>query len=54
MRHASSRFTLEIYSQAQIIAKKQAQQRLVQALFHEETEGLPPVVYGHPESIYNQ
>jgi site-specific recombinase XerD len=46
MRHASSRFTLEIYSQAQIIAKRQAQQRLVQALFPEEVERLPPVIHG--------
>ncbi len=54
MRHASSRFILEIYSQAQIIAKRQAQQRLVQALFPGEAEGLPPVICGHSESIYHQ
>jgi integrase len=54
MRHASSRFTLEIYSQAQIIAKRQAQQRLVQALFPEEVERLPPVIHGYSESIYHQ
>jgi site-specific recombinase XerD len=54
MRHASSRFTLEIYSQAQIIAKRQAQQRLVQALFPEEAGRLPPVICGPSESIYHQ
>ena len=54
MRHASSRFRLEIYSQAQIIAKRQAQQRLVQALFPEEAERLPPVICSHAESIYRQ
>lgn len=43
-----------IYSQAQIIAKRQAQQRLVQALFHEEAKELPPVIYNHSESIYHQ
>jgi hypothetical protein len=30
MRHASSRCALEVYSQARIIAKRQAQQRVVQ------------------------
>ena len=32
MRHASSRCTLEVYSQAQIVAKRQAQQRVVQMI----------------------
>jgi integrase len=54
MRHTSSRFTLEIYSQAQIVAKRQAQQRLVQALFPEEAEVLPPVICSHSESTYHQ
>jgi site-specific recombinase XerD len=36
MRHASSRCTLEVYSQAQIKAKRQAQQRLVQMILPEE------------------
>ena len=52
MRHASSRFTLEIYSQAQLIAKRQAQQRLVQALFHEESDRIAPVIEGQLESNY--
>ena len=52
MRHASSRFTLEIYSQAQIIAKRQAQQRLVQTLFREESDRMAPVIEGQLESNY--
>src|SRR5437899_56302 len=32
MRHASSRCTLEVYSQARIVAKRQAQQRVVQMI----------------------
>jgi site-specific recombinase XerD len=54
MRHASSRFTLEIYSQAQVIAKRQAQQRLVQAIFPDEAAGLPPVIAAHSEPTYQQ
>jgi site-specific recombinase XerD len=52
MRHASSRFTLEIYSQAQLIAKRQAQQRLVQVLFREESDGMAPTIQGQLESNY--
>jgi integrase len=52
MRHASSRFTLEIYSQAQPIAKRQAQQRLVQVLFSEESDRMAPVIEGQLESNY--
>jgi site-specific recombinase XerD len=52
MRHASSRFTLEIYSQAQLVAKRQAQQRLVQALFREECDTKAPVIQGQLESNY--
>ena len=45
MRHASTRFTLEIYSLAQLIAKRTAQQRLLQAILPEEVvNSLPPVV----------
>jgi integrase len=35
MRHASSRFTLETYSQACLIAKREAQRRLVEAIPNE-------------------
>jgi integrase len=52
MRHASSRFTLEVYLQAQLIAKRQAQQRLVQAIFREETDAMAPVIQGQSEPIY--
>jgi hypothetical protein len=38
MRHASSRCTLEVYSQARIIAKRQAQQRVVQMILREELD----------------
>ncbi len=35
MRHASSRFTLDVYSQARKGAKRQAQQRVVQMILPE-------------------
>ena len=44
MRHASSRCTLEIYSQAHIKAKRQAQQRLVHMILADEAEKLAPVI----------
>jgi integrase len=44
MRHASTRFTLEIYSQAQLIAKRAAQQRLVEAFLPEGVADSPPSV----------
>jgi len=47
MRHASSRCTLEIYSQARIEAKRQAQQRLVQMILPEEADNLAPVIQSH-------
>ena len=43
MRHASTRFTLEIYSQAQLVAKRAAQ-RLVEAILPEEVVDSPPLV----------
>jgi hypothetical protein len=36
MRHASSRSTLEIYSQARTADKRAAQQRIVQMIFPED------------------
>jgi hypothetical protein len=36
MRHASSRFTLEIYTQAKAKAKREAQQRIVEMMLPEE------------------
>jgi site-specific recombinase XerD len=44
MRHASSRCTLEVYSQAQIKAKRLAQQRLVQMILSDEADKLAPVI----------
>jgi site-specific recombinase XerD len=45
MRHASTRFTLEVYSQAQLLAKRAAQQRLVEAILPERVaDSLPFVV----------
>lgn len=47
MRHASSRCTLDVYSQARIAAKRQAQQRVVQMIVPEETDRpVPVVIYG--------
>jgi integrase len=44
MRHASSRCTLEVYSQARIIAKRQAQQRVVQMILPEESDAPEPLL----------
>ena len=44
MRHASSRFTLEIYSQACLIAKREAQRRLVEAILPERNEEHAPAI----------
>jgi len=46
MRHASTRFTIEIYTQARIEAKRQAQQRVVQAILPEESDDLVPEIQG--------
>lgn len=44
MRHASSQFTLQIYSQAQGRSKRAAQLRLAEALLDENEWVLPPVL----------
>ena len=36
MRHASSRFTLEVYTQAKARAKRDAQQRIVEMMLPDE------------------
>ena len=46
MRHASTRFTLEVYTQARIEAKRQAQQRLVQMILSDEHDALAPEIQG--------
>ena len=49
MRHASTRFTIEIYTQARIEAKRQAQQRLVQAILADESDELTPEIQGRSD-----
>lgn len=44
MRHASSRCTLEVYSQARLLAKRQAQQRVVQMIIPKEADAPEPVL----------
>jgi integrase len=44
MRHASSRCTLEVYSQARILAKRQAQERLVQMIIPKEADPSEPLL----------
>jgi len=44
MRHASSRCTLEVYSQARLLAKRQAQQRVVQMIIPKEADAPGPVL----------
>ena len=52
MRHASSRCTLEVYSQARIIAKRLAQQRVVQMILPEEADTLRLVIQcNHSEPV---
>jgi integrase len=49
MRHASSRCTLEVYSQARIVAKRQAQQRVAQMILPEEAETADPGIACRPQ-----
>ena len=44
MRHASSRFTLDVYSQARKAAKRQAQERLVQMILSEAFDDAVPAI----------
>jgi len=50
MRHASSRCTLEVYSQVKLNAKREAQKRLVEMILSGEESTLPPLILGgsHP------
>jgi Rod binding domain-containing protein len=55
MRHASSRVTLEVYSQARNAAKRQAQERVVQMILPERPDdAVPAISYGdpHPDVTY--
>lgn len=47
MRHASSRCTLEVYSQANAIAKRQAQQHVVAMILPEIGDAELPVPRGN-------
>lgn len=38
MRHSNSRTTLEVYSQARIRAKREAQQRVLEMIMPEDTK----------------
>ena len=49
MRHASTRFTIEIYTQARIEAKRHAQLRLVQAILPEESDEWAPEIQGRSD-----
>jgi hypothetical protein len=50
MRHASSHFTLQIYSQAQNRTKRAAQSRLAEQLIPEETWSALPELVADDES----
>jgi hypothetical protein len=53
MRHANCRCTLEIYSQARIQAKREAQRRVVEMILpreHEITETELPLVFAKIEA----
>jgi integrase len=54
MRHASSRCTLEVYSQARLIAKRQAQQRVVQMIIPKEADAPEPVLMCESQIIDNR
>jgi stress-induced morphogen len=44
MRHASSRFTLDVYAQARKGAKRSAQHRIVQMILPENFDGAVPEI----------
>jgi site-specific recombinase XerD len=44
MRHASSRFTLDVYAHARKAAKRQAQQRLVQMILPDAFNDVIPAI----------
>jgi integrase len=50
MRHASSRCTLEVYSQAKLIAKREAQQHVVAMIFPEMGNSEIPLPSGNSEA----
>ena len=44
MRHASSRFTLDVYSQARKGVRRQAQERVVQMILTESSDDEIPAI----------
>ena len=57
MRHANCRCTLEIYSQARIQAKREAQSRVVEMILPREregTEGDQPLIFAQDEAVRTQ
>ncbi len=50
MRHASSQFTLQVYSQAQVVMKREAQKRLVEALLRDGPSSFPPSITAEENS----
>ena len=54
MRHASSRCKLEVYSQARLLAKRQAQQRVVQMIIPREADAPEPVLTCESQIIDNR
>ena len=54
MRHASSRCTLEVYSQARILAKRQAQERVVQMILPEEADAPEPLLAANRKSTFGE
>jgi integrase len=53
MRHASSRFTLDVYSQARMMAKHQAQRRLVEMVLGEGCESAVPLMMADAYSAFH-
>jgi site-specific recombinase XerD len=51
MRHAKAWTTLDLYTQARLVAKRQAQKRVAECLFAESPEPLPPVIHGSRDLI---
>jgi integrase len=49
MRHASTRLTIQIYTQARMEAKREAQQRLVQTILTEENDEVVPEIQGRSD-----
>jgi integrase len=49
MRHANSRCTLEIYTQARIEQNRKAQQRLAEAIFSDDADIQAPIIQSNSQ-----